>query len=78
MKVWMTTQFWTAVSPRKKKCNQSSVRKLRFAVASMKKGKSVGVDNIPADLVQAGGKIMIDVLTEFCNKIWRTGEWPTP
>ena len=44
----------------------------------MKKGKSVGVDNIPADLVQAGGKIMIDVLTEICNKIWRTGEWPTP
>ena len=20
---------------------------------------------------------MIDVLTEFCNRIWRTGEWPT-
>ena len=21
---------------------------------------------------------MIDVLTEICNRIWRTGEWPTP
>ena len=21
---------------------------------------------------------MIDVLTEICNWIWRTGEWPTP
>ena len=21
---------------------------------------------------------MIDVLTEMCNKIWRTGEWTTP
>ena len=21
---------------------------------------------------------MIDVLTEICNMIWRTGEWPTP
>ena len=21
---------------------------------------------------------MIDVLTEICNKIWRTGIWPTP
>ena len=21
---------------------------------------------------------MIDVLTEICNTIWRTGEWPTP
>ena len=42
------------------------------------KGKSAGVDNIPAELVQAGGEIMIDVLTEICNRIWRTGEWPTP
>ena len=28
-----------------------------------KKGKSGGVDNIPAELVQAGGETMIDVLT---------------
>ena len=21
---------------------------------------------------------MRDVLTEICNRIWRTGEWPTP
>ena len=21
---------------------------------------------------------MIDVLTKICNKIWKTGEWPTP
>ena len=31
------------------------------AVASLKKGKSAGVDNIPAELVQAGGDTMIDV-----------------
>ena len=52
--------------------------KVEIAVASLKKGKSVGVDNIPAELVQAGGETMIDVLTEICNRIWRTGEWPTP
>ena len=49
-----------------------------IAVASLKKGKSAGVDNIPAELVQACGETMIDVLTEICNRIWRTGEWPTP
>ena len=51
---------------------------VEIAVASLKKGKSAGVDNIPAELVQAGGETMIDVLTEICNRIWRTGEWPTP
>ena len=40
-------------------------------------GKSAGVDNIPAELVQAGGKAMIDILTAICNKVWKTGEWPT-
>ena len=42
------------------------------------KGKSAGVNNIPAELVQAGGETMINVLTEICNKIWRIGEWSTP
>ena len=51
---------------------------VEIALASLKKGKSAGVDNIPAELVQAGGETMIDVLTEICNRIWRTGEWPTP
>ena len=41
----------------------------------MKKGKSAGVDNITAELVQAGGE---DALTTICNKIWQTGKWPTP
>ena len=52
--------------------------KVEIAVASLKKGKSVGVDNISTELVQAGWETMTDVLTEICNRIWRTGEWPTP
>ena len=51
---------------------------VEIAVAPLKKGKSAGVDNIPAELVQAGRETMIDVLTEICNRIGRTGEWPTP
>ena len=51
---------------------------VKIAVASLKKGKSAGVDNIPEELVQAGGETMIDVFTHICNRIWRTTEWPTP
>ena len=50
---------------------------LEEAVKALKMGKSAGVDNIPAELVQAGGEAMIDILTAICNKIWKTGEWPT-
>ena len=44
----------------------------------MKKGKSAGVDNVPAELVQAGGEDVITALTTICYKIWQTGEWLTP
>ena len=50
---------------------------MEAAVKALKMGKSVGVDNIPAELVQAGREAMIDILTTICNKIWKTGEWPT-
>ena len=41
-------------------------------VQSLKKGKSAGVDNIPAELIQAGGEDVITTLTTICNKIWQT------
>ena len=47
------------------------------AVKALKKGKSAGIDNIPGELVQAGGESMIDALHTICQKIWQTGEWPT-
>ena len=51
---------------------------MEAAIQSLKKGKSAGVDNIPAELVQAGGEDVITALTTVCNRIWQTGEWPTP
>ena len=53
-------------------------REVKAAVQSLKKGKSAGVDSIPAELVEAGGEDVINALKTICNKIWQTGEWPTP
>ena len=50
---------------------------VEVAVKSLKKGKSAGVDNIPGELVQAGGEAMISALLTICNKVRQTGEWPT-
>ena len=50
---------------------------LEAAVKTLKKGKSARVDNIQAEMVQAGGEDMISVLLIICNKIWQTEEWPT-
>ena len=53
-------------------------KEVEAAVQSLKKGKSAGVDNIPAELVQAGGQDVITALMTICNKICQTGEWQTP
>ena len=51
---------------------------MEAAVQSLKKGKSEGVDKIAAVLVQAGEGDVITALPTIYNKIWQTGEWPTP
>ena len=46
-------------------------KEVKAAVQSLKKGKSAGVDNIPAGLVQAGGEDVItaphDYINMYCN-----------
>ena len=51
-------------------------KEIQTAVESLKKGKSAGVANIPAELVQAGGENVITAHTTICSKIWQRGEWP--
>ena len=53
-------------------------REVEAAVQPLKKGKSAGVDNIPAELVQAGREDVITALAIICSKIWQIGEWQTP
>ena len=53
-------------------------KEVEAAVQPLMKGKSAGLDNIPAELVKVGGEDVITALTTICNKIWQTGEWPTP
>ena len=44
-------------------------KEMEAAVQSPMIGKSAGVDNIPVELVQAGGEDVISALTTICNKI---------
>ena len=74
-KLWITAEILYLCNKRRE------LRKKRFGpegYVKYKKVKSAGVDKIPAELVQAGGKDVITALTTICNKIWQTGEWPTP
>ena len=47
------------------------------AIQALKMGKSAGIDNIPAEVIKAGGHIVIQIMLDICNKIWETGIWPS-
>ena len=47
---------------------------IEVAVKALKNGKSAGVNNIPVELIKAGGEHVGTALTAICNKIW----WPEP
>ncbi|GFS15762.1 endonuclease-reverse transcriptase [Elysia marginata] len=47
------------------------------AVKSLKLGKAPGVDNIPSELLKAGGEEVKNILTALCQRIWNEKKWPT-
>ena len=47
-------------------------KEVEAAVQSLKKGKSAEVDNVPAELIQAGGEDVITALTTICSEIRQT------
>ena len=51
--------------------NEILMSEIEEAIKSMKKGKSPGIDNIPGELLQAGGEHMTTALFNICNQIWR-------
>ena len=50
---------------------------IRQALNQLAKGKSTGVDKLPAELWKATGELGIDLLWKWCKAIWEQQEWPT-
>jgi hypothetical protein len=48
----------------------SSHLEVETAFAKLKKYKSPGSDQIPADLIQAGGKILLSAMHKLINSVW--------
>jgi hypothetical protein len=49
---------------------------VKTAIAKLKKHKSPGNDKIPAELIQAGGKILLSAIHKLVNSIWNKEELP--
>jgi hypothetical protein len=43
---------------------------VEIAIARLKKYKSLGSDEIPAELIQAGGEILLYVIHKLINSVW--------
>jgi len=42
----------------------------------LKNNKAAGMDNILAEYLKSGGAVMVETLTEICNKVWTSEEVP--
>jgi hypothetical protein len=49
---------------------------VEIAIAKLKKYKSPGSDQIPAELIQAGGKMLLSVIHKLINSIWNKEQLP--
>jgi hypothetical protein len=49
---------------------------VEITIAKLKKHKSPGSDEIPAELIQAGGEILLSALHKLINSIWNKEELP--
>jgi hypothetical protein len=47
-----------------------------IAIAKLKKYKSPGSDQIPAELIQAGGETLVSVIQKLVSSVWNKEELP--
>ena len=69
-------QYWTVPRQTQRMTTPSLAEKWRLQYNHWRKGNQL--ESTTSQLVQAGGEDVITALTTICNKIWQTGEWPTP
>jgi hypothetical protein len=50
--------------------------RLKFAIAELKNFKSPGSDQILAELIQAGGEILLSTIHKLINSVWNKEELP--
>jgi hypothetical protein len=49
---------------------------VEIAIAKLKKVQSLGSDQIPAELIQSGGEILLSVIHKLINSVWSKEELP--
>jgi hypothetical protein len=49
---------------------------VEIAIAKLKKCKSLGSDQIAAELIRAGGETLVSVIHKLINSIWNKEELP--
>jgi hypothetical protein len=49
---------------------------VEIAIAKLKKYKSPGSDQIPAELIQAGGELLMLEIHKLINSVWNKEELP--
>jgi hypothetical protein len=55
---------------------EPSDSQVEMAIEKLKRHKSPGIDQIPAELIKAGGRTIRSEIHKFINSIWNKEEFP--
>jgi hypothetical protein len=58
-------------------CPEIMESEIQEAIRRLPKNKATGIDDLPAELLKTNNPMVTDVLCKLCNKILKTGEWPS-
>ena len=56
--------------------NQRKEESKRQRYEPISRTKATGPDEVPAELIKAGGETVLDRMHRICVAIWETDEWP--
>lgn len=48
---------------------------IRKVLRGLKEGKATGTDGIPNEALKYGGEKMEEWIYNFCNRVWKGGDW---
>lgn len=56
--------------------SEITTEEITRAMNKMKNNKSTGKDDIPIELIRAGGPVVCKEIHKICQEIWDSGKWP--
>jgi hypothetical protein len=75
-RIWVNDVSQTEIQTAEPLVPESSAFEFEIAIKNLKRNKSPGIDQIPAEVIKAGGRTIRSVIRKLINYIWNKDVLP--